>query len=460
MTKKTTIVAVILGIVMIVGGGGVALAFAAPAVASALPGVSALWHGLPGFGPRGGRGAAGTVASVTSAGFTVTEPGFNGGASRTVTVTVTSQTKIYFEPANTTGSQSDITVGAKVGVSGSTDSSGVLQAQTVTIEPAGDTADGRVTAVNGATITVTSGMGMARGWRPFGRPGGSTTTPVTTTVQISTDTNTKFYESGGKAAALTDVKVGSFVQAWGQKQADGSLQASQVLIRLAGKVPAAPGPRPTPPAKGPSIPMPFFMGRGGVAGTVASVTSNGFTVTVPGANGAAGKTITVTVTSQTKVFVFPGNTAGSMSDVTVGTQVRVLGRPDSSGAVQAQTLTIEPAGTMAGGRVSSVDGNTITVTMGMGMGWRQPGQPRGNGNGNNAGNATTLKIVTDGNTKFVQPGGKAASLTDVKVGGFVQAWGQKQADGSLTATEVVVGGVFPGGPRPRQPANPQGGHTI
>jgi hypothetical protein len=444
MTKKTTIVAVILGMVMILGGGGGALAFAAPAVMNALPGVSAWLHNVPGMGGDRGRGVAGRVASVTNSGFTVTVPRINGSASKTVTVTVTSQTKVVFYPANTTGSMSDVTAGVAVRVSGRVDASGAVQAQTVMIEPAGDTAGGRVSAIDGTTITVTMGMGPRQ-------PGqGNSGTANTTTIKIQTDASTKFIQPGGKAATLADVKVGSFVQAWGQTQADGSLLATQVVVRAAGQVPSAPDPRAIPPSNGQV--RPFFVGRG-AAGTVASVTGTGFTITVPGVNGSASKTVTVTVTSQTKVVLYPANTTGSMSDVTVGVTVRVSGHADASGVVQAQTVMIEPAGDTAGGRVTAVDGTTITVTMG--MGWRPPGQ----GNSGTA-NTTTIKIQTDASTKFIQQGGRAATLADVKVGSFVQAWGQKQADGSLLATQVVVGGVFPGGPRPGRPANPQGTPTI
>ena len=188
------------------------------------------------------------------------------------------------------------------------------------------------------------------------------------------------------------------------------------------------------------------MGRG-VAGTVASVTSGGFTVTVPARTAGTTKTVTVTVSSQTKVYLVPAMTAGSQSDIVVGAKVRVTGSANSSGVVQAQSVMIEPAGDMAGGRVIAVSGTTITVS----MGWRKPGQ-----GGTTTTYTTSTNIVTNANTRFTLPGGKAATLADVKVGGFVQAWGQKQADGSLLATQVVLGGAFPGS-RPQQLWHRQGG---
>ena len=228
--KKTTIIAAILGVLMVLGGGGAAIAFAASSVLGALPGAAHWAQGIPGFGMGRGRGVSGTVASVTSTGFTVTVPGKTGTAAKTVTVAVTSQTKVTLMPAMTAGSQSDIVVGAKVRVTGQANSSGVIQAQSVVIEPAGDMAGGRVTAVNGTTITV------SMGWQ---RPGQGSTANTKTT-NIATDANTKFYQPGGKAAMLADVKVGGFVQAWGQKQADGSLLATEVVVGPAGQMASLP----------------------------------------------------------------------------------------------------------------------------------------------------------------------------------------------------------------------------
>ena len=136
------------------------------------------------------------------------------------------------------------------------------------------------------------------------------------------------------------MKTGGFVQAWGQKQADGSLLATEVVVGPAGPVSPFPG---------------MGFGRGSVAGTVASVNANGFTVTVTGKTAADTKTITVTVTSQTKVYMMPGMTAAAFSDVKVGSNVRVQGQADSSGVITAQSIEIEPTGDMVAGRVTGCE---------------------------------------------------------------------------------------------------------
>ena len=168
-----------------------------------------------------------------------------------------------------------------------------------------------------------------------------------------TDSNTKFTQPGGQAATLADVKTGGFVQAWGQKQADGSLLATEVVVGPAGRMGPFPfmGPggslKPNPPANGQPN-APFAMGRGGVAGTVASVSANGFTVTTTGKTTADTKTVTVTVTSQTKFYMMPGMTTAAFSDVKMGINVRVQGQADSSGVITAQSIVIEPVGRRSG----------------------------------------------------------------------------------------------------------------
>ena len=69
------------------------------------------------------------------------------------------------------------------------------------------------------------------------------------------------------------------------------------------------------------------------------------------------------------------------------------------------------------GKVTAVDGNTITVT--------QPG-------------GTTATIHVNGDTKY-RVAGAAGALSDVKVGSVIAAEGTQRADGSLDAAIVRTG---------------------
>jgi hypothetical protein len=247
MTRKITRIAIALLIgVIVLGASGAALALAAPAVFNGVQArleqqARGWWPWAPGMGMGFGRGGViGTVASVNANGFTVTVTGNTASDTKTITVTVTSQTKFYLMPGMSAAAFSDVKAGGNVRVQGQADSSGVITAQSIVIEPAGEMVAGRVTAVNGQTIMVTTFSGR------WGNSQGATSTPVTTTVTIATDSNTKFIQSGGQAATLADVKTGGSVQAWGQKQADGSLLATEVVVGGAGRMGPFPGTGPHP----------------------------------------------------------------------------------------------------------------------------------------------------------------------------------------------------------------------
>jgi hypothetical protein len=221
----------------------------------------------------------------------------------------------------------------------------------------------------------------------------------------------------------------------------GLLAAAALLgsVAFAYAAPAAAGllqaqATPHAPAGEPLGTQPFGCGPPGQepGGKVTAI--NGSTLTLTTADN---QTLTVTVSSQTKVTVLGTQTDGSLSDIKVGHTLRVMGQPGISGAIDAQAIVIVPAGDQAGGKVTAVNGAAITV------------QTRDG----------TATITTDASTKFTLAAGKTGSLADVTTGMFVDAFGQKQADGSLLATLVSVAdqpaqGPGPRGPGAGQPANP------
>lgn len=166
----------------------------------------------------------------------------------------------------------------------------------------------------------------------------------------------------------------------------------------------------------------------GAGGEVTAVSDSSLTLTTP-----KGDSVTVNVSEDTVVRLVESQSDGSLSDIKVGSHVMVRGQRNDDGSVEAKAIMVAPEGDMAGGRVTAVDGSTITV------------QGR---------DGETATILTDDSTIFrLGPGGETGSITDVTTETGVHAFGDLQEDGSLKARLVFVGRGGPGheggkGPRP------------
>jgi hypothetical protein len=121
----------------------------------------------------------------------------------TRTITLTSTTKLTKGGATIT--VGDLAVGDQVRFQQAKAADGTYSVTSVSVVL--PTVAGKVTAIDGNTLTVTQRDG--------------------TTATIHVDGATT-YQVNGAAGALTDIKVGSFVAAEGTKQADGSLDAAAV----------------------------------------------------------------------------------------------------------------------------------------------------------------------------------------------------------------------------------------
>ncbi len=396
LTKKS-LIALIVAAVALLGLGGATLAIAAPAV---LSGRAPGWPwGWPGGGPGGfERGVVGTVKSIDASQLVVA-----AANSQTVTMTVTSQTQVLLMPNRTAGKLTDIKVGDTVQVQARRATGGALEAVTITVGPLELRVAGQVTAVTGSNISLQAGQN---------------------TETIVTDSNTKFYIAGNQTGSLTDVKTGDFVSALVQKQSDGSLLATQVVAGAQG----------------------FGRGLGGmlgqrVGGQVTAV--DGAKITVQSGQ----NTQTIVTDANTKFYV-AGQQTGSLADVKTGEYVMALVQKQSDGSLLATQVEVGAQGSFGfrgfgfgmmgqrvGGQVTALEGAKITV---------QAGQ-------------STQTIVTDANTKFYVAGQQAGSLADVKTGEYVMALVQKQSDGSLLATQVVVGNNPGPGAGPMWNWNPRRG---
>lgn len=164
----------------------------------------------------------------------------------------------------------------------------------------------------------------------------------------------------------------------------------------------------------------------GAGGEVTAIGDSSLTLETPN-----GDSLTVNVSDETVVRLVESQSDGSLSDIEVGDNVRVRGQRNDDGSVDAVAIMVAPEGDMVGGRVTAVDGSTITVT---------------------GRDGETATITTSDSTVFrLGPDGETGSISDVTTDSGVQAFGELQEDGSLAARLLFVGrpGHGPGkGPRP------------
>lgn len=164
----------------------------------------------------------------------------------------------------------------------------------------------------------------------------------------------------------------------------------------------------------PAAPMPS-RGPLGTVGDVTALSSTSITLATPTGSTTYSITNSTTVTDQRR-----GATSAVLS---LGENVRVV--PSASDSDVAASITIVPA--TIGGRVSAVNGDTITVT-------------------GPDGSSSTIEVNDE--TTFSKSGA-SASLTDVSVGSFIFATGTfGSSPTSLDAATVGIGRPSPGNLRP------------
>lgn len=154
------------------------------------------------------------------------------------------------------------------------------------------------------------------------------------------------------------------------------------------------------------------LGRGPL--TVSSVSGNTIT-----AKQSDGTSVTIHTTSSTR-YTRAGKTVDS-SQVKAGTQIAVQGTRNSDGSIAASTVNIVLP--HAQGKITQISGSTITVSS------------RGGTQTIHVSASTTYDTVTRGSNG---PTSSAASLSDLKVGTYIEAEGSQNSDGSLAAEAVHI----------------------
>jgi len=159
-------------------------------------------NNLHGGGP-GGPGFGDRMGGITITAISGNDLSLETADGWTRTITVDSGTT--YSKAGATIGLGDLKVGDQVGFrqTRETDGSFTIDSIKVVLPRLG----GEVTAISGTTITVTQRDG------------------TTATIKVSDDTT---YTVNGNGAALSDVKVGMFLNAEGTLNSDGSLAAANV----------------------------------------------------------------------------------------------------------------------------------------------------------------------------------------------------------------------------------------
>ena len=216
-----------------------------------------------------------------------------------------------------------------------------------------------ITGISGSNVSLTTDDGWTR------------TITVTGTTKLT---------KGGATIALVDLKSGDRIRFRQTRNTDGTftIQAIEVVLPK-------------------------------VAGTVTSVSADGFTLKTRG-----NVSWTITVNGSTTYML--GGATGSKADVTVGTVVGVTGTQSTDTSLTATAVRIEVPRVF--GKVTAKTADTITV------------ERLGGG---------TATIHVGGGTTYRLPGKATASLSDIAIGAIIGAEGRQRADGSLDATVVAAG---------------------
>ena len=207
----------------------------------------------------------------------------------------------------------DIQVGSVIAAKGRVASEKTLAARVVILIPAelADTARGKVTAIDGSTITVEDKDGN--------------------TTDVITSADTRFRVKGRADASLGDIEVGMILGAAGQFDADGALIAKQVM------------------AGEPRQPRERSLPKGGpvAGGKIAEVNGDEFVLSYPD-----GSALTVTTDASTLVVKRgeDGPTLGTLSDVSQGARILALGVPSENGSSLAARVILVGLGKHARGR--------------------------------------------------------------------------------------------------------------
>lgn len=167
-----------------------------------------------------------------------------------------------------------------------------------------------------------------------------------------------------------------------------------------------------------------------LAGSIASLSSNGFVLTT-----RDGRSVTVRTTSATRVL---GRQPATFADIHSGDRVRILATKGANGALTAQAVQDIPAGLQLAGPAQ--------MRAGVRQGQNDRVMIAGVVTGNPTAGTLTVDTSTGQNTSVAVPANAQLSrmatvpASNLAAGARVMVQGTPNADGTVTASTVFVAG--------------------
>jgi len=229
----------------------------------------------------------------------------------------------------------------------------------------------QVTAIEGDTLLVTTPSGEQQ--------------------RVVTGETTRFRIPGTRDPSLVDIDVGDYVGAWGERNEDGELVASVVIV----------------------VPAELAQRRYMVQGQVLAI--EGLTITVH-----TGQEERLVVTDEFTRFVIPGVEEPGIEDVSVGDPVLALGRPDDEGNLMARVVAVVTQGQVRQhtirGLVTDIRGDSLNLLTRRGE----------------------IRVLTSDDTGFRIPGVEDPGIDDLNVRDLIIVLGIWKADEEVCSARAVT----------------------
>jgi len=230
---------------------------------------------------------------------------------------------------------------------------------------------GQVAAIEGDTLLVT--------------------TPSGTQQRVVTGEATRFRIGGARDPSLEDIDVGDYVGAWGERNEDGDLVASVVIV----------------------VPAELAQRRFVVQGQVLAI--EGLTIAVDTGQGER-----LVVTDESTRFVIPGVEEPGIENVSVGDPVLALGKPDDEGNLMARVVAVITPGQVRQhtirGLITDIEGDTLNVLTRRGE----------------------IRVLTSDDTVFRIPGVEDPGIDDLNPRDLIIVVGTWKADEEVFSSRAMT----------------------
>jgi len=230
---------------------------------------------------------------------------------------------------------------------------------------------GQVTAIEGGTLLVTTPSGELQ--------------------RVVTGETTRFRIPGTRDPSLVDIDVGDYVGVWGERNEDGDLVASVVIV------------------------VPAELAQRGyvVQGQVLALER--LTITVDTGQGER-----LVVTDDSTRFVIPGVEDPGIEDISVGDPLLALGRPDDEGNLRARAVAVVTPGQVRRhtirGLITDTEGDSLSLLTRRGE----------------------IRVLTSDDTVFLIPGVEDPGIDDLNPRDLIIVVGTWDAEEEVFSARAVT----------------------